>query len=267
MLSLNHLGFAYHRSKAVLRDVSFTVNSGEVVSLLGPNGTGKTTLLRCVLGLLPGQSGEVRFMGRSFSSLSMKERARQVAYVPQNSGLTFPYDVREVVLMGRVPHLGFGAAPGRADFEAVEAALSHMRVRHLSGTVFQRLSGGEKQLVMIARALAQEASLLVLDEPTASLDFANQSRTLSLVRALAGRGYAVLMTTHSPDHAFLASDKVVLMKDGKVLAQGKPDEAITGESLSALYGSKTVVCQTEVKSGGKSVKVCIPVLDAESSER
>ena len=213
-----------------------------------------------MLGLLPRQGGQVLFEDKNLLALSAKKRARMVAYVPQNSNLVFPYNVYEVVLMGRVPHLNFSTAPAQADHIATMNALEDMQVAHLAKKMFQHLSGGEKQLVLIARALAQQSSLLVLDEPTSNLDFANQSRTLSLVQGLARRGYTVLMTTHSPDHAFLVSDKVVLIKDGLVFAQGSPDKTITGKNLSALYNTKTVVCQTDVKSGGKTVKVCIPLL-------
>lgn len=260
MLEARHVSFHY-RKKRVLEDISFTLREGEIVSLLGPNGAGKTTLLRCLLGLNRLHGGQVFLSGRETAGLSIKEKARAMAYVPQMSNLTFPYEVAEVVLMGRVPHLGFGGAPTARDRAEAAGALHAMGVAHLADKRFQQLSGGEKQLVIMARALAQRARLLVLDEPTASLDFSNQSKTLQLIRSLSSHGYAVLMTTHSPDHALAVSDRVVMLKDGHVAACGPPDEVITGENLSRLYGIPAVVSETGVRVAGKYVKVCVAVTD------
>ena len=203
MLEAQGVGFHYHRGRIVLRDISFTLPAGRVMCLLGPNGTGKTTLLRCLLGLLRPDEGRFLWDGRDLSALTRRARARLMAYVPQSSALTFPYEVQEVVLMGRVAHLGLGNAPGREDRRKAALAMERLEIGHLRGHVFQHLSGGERQMVLMARALAQEARLLVLDEPTANLDFGNQVRALGTIRGLARQGYAVLMTSHSPDHAFL----------------------------------------------------------------
>lgn len=261
MLSVRDVSFQYRSGKDVLKDISFTLREGEVLCLLGSNGTGKTTLLKCLLGLLRPKSGEAQLMGKYLLKVSAKKRARMIAYVPQSSALNFPYTVQEAVMMGRLPHFGFGASPSAKDHQEVEATLSEMGITDLADRYFQQLSGGEKQLVIIARALAQRAHLLILDEPTSNLDFFNQARTLKLIKKLAQLGNTVLLTTHSPDQAFLVSDQVVMIKNGSVFACGCPDEVITDENLSGLYGLHAVVSETSVFSAGKNVKVCIPVLD------
>ena len=261
MLRLENVCFQYRRGLPILNEVSFTMAEGEAVSLLGPNGAGKTTLMRCILGLLPLRAGRVYLCGQDITMLSVRKRARLVSYVPQSSMLAFPYLAQEVVLMGRVAHLGLGASPGTADHKAAFKAMEAMDILHLAERPFQRLSGGEKQLVVIARALAQQAPLMILDEPTASLDFFNQARALKLVRTLAQSGQTILMTTHAPDHAFLIADKVVMMKAGKIFACGPPAETVTEQNLLDLYGIKTVVFETTGISAGKPVKTCVPIIE------
>lgn len=260
MIRVEHLRFRYKSNTPVLEDVSFTLDAGESLCLLGPNGTGKTTLFRCLLSLSKPQGGKVYIDDKNAASLSPKERARRIAYVPQISGLTFPYTVREAVLMGRVAHQRLGAAPSRADKLAAETAMERLDMLRMAEHRFQELSGGERQLVLVARALAQDTRYLVLDEPTASLDYANQIRILQVIKALAGEGYAILMTSHSPDQAFLAANRVLMLKDGLVFANGSPQATITSQSLSALYDLD--VCVTEVAavfaSGPKPSHVCIP---------
>jgi iron complex transport system ATP-binding protein len=264
MLEVKGVCFQYGKRR-VLEDISFSVRKGEVCSLLGPNGVGKTTLLRCILGINRPQGGAVLWEGRDIAALSVRERARCMAYVAQSSGLTFPYKVAEVVLMGRVPHLGFGGAPTRQDRLEAARALSDLGIVPLAGKYFQQLSCGEKQLAVTARALAQRADLLVLDEPAAGLDFSNQTKILQMIRSLSAQGYTVVMTTHSPDHALAVSDAAVMLKDGRVSARGRPDEVVTGHRLSELYGIPAVVTETRVRAGGKYVKICIPVPDADEA--
>lgn len=257
MLEVKNLQYWYKPERPVLRDVSFSVASGEIVCLLGPNGTGKTTLLRCLLGLYAPKSGSVVLDGQSLSALANRERAKRMAYVPQTSTLAFPYEVREVVLMGRVAHLTPGVSHRDSDREAV-AALERLELTPLAHRQFQELSGGERQMVLVARALAQQARCLVMDEPTASLDYGNQVKILHTIRHLAQAGYGILMTSHYPDHAFLAGTRAVLMRDGRVMAEGVPGEVVTTESLTALYDAPVEVA--EAMAAHEKVKVCIPLL-------
>lgn len=259
MLEVRNIGFAYKNGPRVLEDISFTLEEGTTTCLLGPNGTGKTTLLKVLLGLLKNDRGTILWNGKDITALSQRERARIIAYVPQFSGLTFPYSAEEVVLMGRLSHLRAGGAPGEGDRRIVREALEHLGIEHLAKKLFHQLSGGEKQMVIIARALAQQSRLLVLDEPTASLDFANQVKAMKTIRKLSKEGYSVLMTSHSPDQAFLVADRAVLMKDGYVSSFGTPDEVVTTEALSSLYGTETQVAECGL-NGDRSMKVCIPVL-------
>ncbi|MDR1530142.1 MAG: ABC transporter ATP-binding protein [Burkholderiales bacterium] len=261
MLSVNDLCFRYGSGREILKDITFTLRRGEVLCLLGPNGTGKTTLLKCLLGLLRPQNGQIRLQNEDLLHSSTKRRAQIISYVPQSSMLNFPYTVLETVMMGRLPHLGFGSAPTPRDYRAAESTLKEMGIADLADRFFQKLSGGERQLVMIARALAQEAHLLILDEPTANLDFFNQTRTLKLIRCLARQERTILLTTHSPDHAFLVADQIIMIKNGNIFSRGSPDEVITNDHLSDLYGVRAVVSDTSVISLGKSIKVCVPILD------
>ena len=259
MLQVEHLEYWYRRNTPVLKDVSLSIRKGDILCLLGPNGTGKTTLLRCILGLQHPKSGRILLDGKSLLDLSAKKRARQIAYVPQSSALSFPYCVRDVVLMGRLSHMHTGAGHSAEDKRVVMECLEKLQISHLADCSFQELSGGERQMVLVARGLAQQSSLLVMDDPTASLDYSNQIKILKTIRTLAGQGYTILMTTHFPDHAFLACTVAALMCGGYVTACGAPDEVVTSESLSSLYRSK--VCVTEADIGGKRSKVCMPVMD------
>lgn len=259
MLQVEDLRFSYRRKREVLRGVTFSVDSGDILCLLGSNGTGKTTLLRCLLGLSKPDSGRIFVDGTDLGRLSVKQRARFMAYVPQSTSIAFPYKAFEVVMMGRVSRLAPGAGHSREDKEAVERALERLQISHLAECRYQEMSGGERQMVLVARALAQESRLLVMDEPTANLDYHNQVKILAAIRYLSSQGLGILMTSHYPDHAFLACSKVALMKNGVISACGNPDEVVTSESLTALYDTPVHVGQTSV--GSLSIKTCIPLLD------
>lgn len=259
MFSVEDVCFSYDGKNKVLKGVSFELSAGDILCLLGSNGTGKTTLLRCILGLSKPSSGYIWIDGKDGAKLKNVQRAHLMAYVPQSAHLAFPYLAHEVVMMGRVSHLGHGASPTSKDKKVVADSFDRLRISHLADRRFQELSGGEQQMVLVARALAQEAMLLVMDEPTANLDYHNQVKILAAIKQLAEQGFGVLMTSHYPDHAFLACTKVALMGDGVIKSYGNPDEIVTSESLTALYDTPVIVTNADV--GKLKIKTCIPLLD------
>jgi iron complex transport system ATP-binding protein len=234
MLSVQDLSFGYGR-KTVGSHVGFDLHAGEVLCLLGPNGSGKTTLMKTLLGLLPAKGGTLTLDGRPLAAWSDRERAARIAYVPQAANIFFPFTVREVVLMGRAPRIDLFATPSAADRRLADAALDLLGIAHLAERRCDEISGGERQLASIARALAQEPRVLVMDEPTASLDFGNRIKLLERIRGLAATGVATLFSTHAPDEAFFSADRVVLLRRGGLLAVGAPTEVITAANMRTLY--------------------------------
>jgi iron complex transport system ATP-binding protein len=216
-------------------ELNVSLANGEVLALLGPNGGGKTTLLKTLLGLLTPKGGEVRLDGSGLLSRSVRERAKLVAYVPQSHVATFAFSVEAVVLMGRVAHSNLLSRPSAKDRAVAAAALERFGIAALASRPYTMISGGERQLVLLARALAQEPQFVILDEPTASLDFGNQGKVMREIRALAQSGHGVLFTTHDPNHALRAADRAFLLRDGRCLAQGPVHAVVTQERLEALY--------------------------------
>jgi iron complex transport system ATP-binding protein len=252
-LQARALGYGYP-GRRVGHGLELSLGAGEVMCVLGPNGGGKTTLFRTLLGLLPAQAGEVLLDGQGLAHLPRLEIARRMGYVPQGHAAQFAFTVREAVLMGRTAHVGLFAAPGAADREAAARAIAVLGIDALAERAVTELSGGERQLAMIARALAQGARLLVLDEPTASLDFGNQVRVLREIRGLASQGYAVVFATHDPSQAFLAATRVLLLAHGGMFRQGTPQEVITPENLRAVYGVEVRIAEVD------GARVCVPAL-------
>jgi iron complex transport system ATP-binding protein len=254
MLAVESLAFGFP-GRTVGSGVGFDLGPGEVMCVLGPNGSGKTTLFRTILGLLQRHAGSVRLEEAEVASLSRAEIARRVGYVPQGHAGYFAYTVREMVLMGRTAHLSPFSVPGSRDREVAERALDSLGVAHLAEKPITEVSGGERQLALVARALAQEPKLLVMDEPTASLDFGNQIRVIERISALARTGIAILFSTHDPDHAFLCATRALLLAEGRALEIGAPREVIRSDTLKRLYGVDVRVLPTE--GGGHT---CLPAL-------
>ncbi|WP_054687175.1 ABC transporter ATP-binding protein [Microbacterium sp. No. 7] len=244
-------------SRAVVRDVDLTVHAGKVVCLLGPNGVGKTTLFKTMLALQPALSGRVLVADRDLAALSRPEIARLIGYVPQSQQTPFAFTALDVVLMGRTARLPRFGAPGRTDRDAALSALDALGVTRLAGRRFTSLSGGERQMVMIARALAQEPAFIMLDEPTASLDFGNQVRVLDQVVRLAEAGIGVVMTTHAPDHAFLCDAEVVLLTGPSRMQRGPARDVLTSERLSDAYGVDVRVVPSP---HDRRISYCYPLL-------
>ncbi len=255
MLELRDLAFGYGTSR-VGGGVSLTLRPGEVLALLGPNGAGKTTLFKTMLGLLAPLGGEVLLDAAPLETLDRKERARRIAYVPQAHAALFPFTVRDVVLMGRAAQVAPFSSPGRNDREVASAALERLGMAHLSDRPYTEISGGERQMTLIARALAQQPKVLVMDEPTASLDYGNQMRVLGHVRRLAREGMAVVLSTHNPDHVFMVADRVAMLQNGALAGIGPPADVLTVERVKQLYDIDVVM---GVLPGGSS-QVCSPRL-------
>jgi len=234
------VSFAY-AAKPVFNRISFSVEKGEIFCLIGPNGCGKTTLLDCLLGLHHFDSGEFELLGRKIIRSKPGKLARVMAYVPQVHERTFPFTVKEIVTMGRAAHLGFFQAPSRRDGRMADEALERIGIRHLSGRPYTQLSGGEVQLVMIARALVQQTPIIVMDEPTAHLDFRYELVIMEMIAALIReKQIAVIMATHFPNHAFYFQSKqirtsIALLYRGGFLAVGDPESVIDKPKLETLY--------------------------------
>ncbi|MGA9036188.1 MAG: ABC transporter ATP-binding protein [Pseudolabrys sp.] len=234
--------------RTVGRGLDVALSTGEVLALLGPNGGGKTTLLKTLLGLLKPKAGEVWLGDKPLDNYSIRERARVVAYVPQVHISTFAFTVETVVLMGRTAHGSLFTRPSGQDRAVAHAALERFGIAALASRPYTMISGGERQLVLLARALAQEPQFIVLDEPTASLDFGNQGKVMREIRALAKSGHGVLFTTHDPNHALRAADRAYLLREGTRIADGPVATVLNREQLEALYRA-TVERLTDRASG------------------
>lgn len=254
-LAANQLAYGYPK-RVIGRGIDLSAAAGEVMCVLGPNGTGKTTLFRTLLGLLPECGGEIRLGDRSLRAWPRAELAKVLAYVPQAHAPYFPFSVREIVLMGRTAYIGALSSPSRRDRDAAEKAMSLLGIAHLADQVYTQISGGERQLTLIARALAQEPQLLIMDEPTASLDFGNQLRVLHHIVELARHGIGVIFSSHDPDQALQHADSALLLRDGEILAYGPPPEVITADNLRRLYNVEIDVVALPGRT--RNYLTCVP---------
>ena len=243
-LSIENLSFSYGK-RSVLRQLSFTAQAGELLAILGPNGVGKTTLFRCVMGLERRYTGRISADGADLAALGPRERAHRVAAIPQAHPLSFRYSVSDMVLMGTSHRLSPLAVPGERERAAAREAMARLNILHLSDRPFDHLSGGEQQLVFIARALCQQAKILLMDEPTASLDYGNRLHVLGVVRNLSRAGYTILLSTHDPQHALWYADRALALKEGRILALGTPRKIVTADLLQQLYGRRIELVETE----------------------
>jgi len=257
ILELSQGAFGYPQN-TVLQNISFTLSPGDFLCLLGPNGIGKTTLFKSLLGFLKMKSGTLTLDGKNVSQLSRSKLARILAYVPQAQSAPFPYTVLEVVLMGRMAYLSDFSSPGKDDYRIAHEALEKLGILWMKDDLYTEISGGERQMVLIARALSQKTPLLILDEPTSNLDYGNQVRVLHQIKKLSRQGLGVLMTSHFPNHAFLCASKVALLTPKRFLL-GSADAMITQELMQEAYGVQVRI-NRNLEADGYELKSCIPLL-------
>jgi iron complex transport system ATP-binding protein len=246
LLAFDHIGFGYQpNGRQVLHALSLEIQPGTVTAILGPNGAGKTTLLHLALGWLVPQNGLVRLNGQPLRHYSRRELGQWMALVPQSERIPFEYSITEYVLLGRAPYLAPLDMPGVQDCRISEQVIEQVGLDHLNGRAITTLSGGERQLALVARALAQQPRLLLLDEPTSHLDLANKVRLLKLMRELAAHGVTLVLTTHEPDVAAAIATHLVLMREGQVYQTGSLSQVFTAEHLSATYNVPVRVTQVD----------------------
>ena len=244
--------------KLVVKEFSAELKDGEILCLLGPNGVGKTTVFKTILGFLKPFGGEILADGRDFFALSDRERAKIISYVPQAHTPPFAFKVLDVVLMGRSPFIGTFESPSTNDAKIALQKLEILGISEFADKIYTDISGGERQMVLIARALAQEANAVMLDEPASNLDFGNQVKILKAVKELAANGHKIIMTSHFAENAFYIDAKVALLKRDQSIIYGSAHEAITDENLRLAYGADIRVVKNEIE--GRSVYSCVPII-------
>lgn len=254
LIEASGISFSY-QNKAVLESVDFELCQGDVLSLVGRNGCGKTTLLKILLGIYK-SAGKIEIYSKDIQSYSSCELARLISYVPQTHQIPFDYTVFELVLMGRLPHTPFFASYSKMDRQIAMESLERVGIVHLKDQIYSKISGGERQLAFIARALAQNAKIIFLDEPVTGLDYGNQFKLLDFLKDLSKDGYSFVQTTHYPDHALYSSNKILMLKDGRVLGAGSIDEYLTPQNIQVLYGVAVKIVKDE-----SGYSYCIPVAD------
>lgn len=232
------LKFEYRKNEPVFNGISFELSEGEVLCALGKNGAGKTTLFGCLLGLLKDYDGSITLDGKEISGLKEKDIAKLIGYVPQNNIATFSYTVFEYVLMGCASSISLFSHPGKKEEAMALEALKTMDILELADRSYNQLSGGERQQVAIARAIVSKPKAVLFDEPTAHLDYANQIKVLRMIKDLSSKGFAIIVTSHDPNHAMLLDSKVALFDGRGNINTGKASELITEESLKSIYGSE-----------------------------
>jgi iron complex transport system ATP-binding protein len=255
-LEVKDAAFSYRDSEEVFEKLSFTAASTDIFCLLGPNGCGKTTLLKCIAGLLKLKNGDIQLYNHSITLLKRNEIATIVGYIPQEHTPSFAYTVFEVVLMGRTPHLSIFSSPSKKDFAIADKCIERVGISQLRDRRYTELSGGERQMVLIARVLAQEPRIMLLDEPTSHLDFRNQALILRMISRLAEEGLTIIMTSHIPNHAITYASKVALMKNGRFIAIGDPGDVITEGNLKEIYGIEVKIFEIKDSATGEAFRFC-----------
>lgn len=255
-IDIENLSFSYGKHE-VIRNLSCTVYPEKLTALLGPNGVGKSTLFKCILGLCDSYSGKIFINGTDASKLSAREKAKLIAYIPQSNHTVFNFTVFDMVMMGTAHQVSALSSPSKKEIEQTENAIAKVGIEHLAHRSFHNLSGGEQQLVLIARALAQQTKILLMDEPTSALDYGNQIRILQKIRGLRADGYTVLMSSHNPQHALTYSDRIIAVSTGEIAADGETQSVLTTQLIKKLYDINAEFIETPYG------KVMVPVTFAE----
>lgn len=245
-LTVKNGSFAYHKNAApIFKNINFSVDSGEILAILGPNGAGKTTLLRCITGMLKWTGGESLLDNEPIRSMSAKKLWSRMAYVPQAKAAASAYTAFETVLLGRSGSLNAFATPGRSDIQKAEEVMDQLGIRHLAEKKCSAISGGELQMVLIARALASEPQVLILDEPESNLDFKNQLIVLDAMTKLAGEGMTCIFNTHYPAHALQRSGKALILSRGGACEFGPTSKVVTEDTIRRTFGVEAVIGAVE----------------------
>jgi iron complex transport system ATP-binding protein len=258
LLEVNDLTCGY-KNQAIIKNVSFTLANGEILCIFGPNGVGKTTFFKTLMGFLKALNGEILIKQQGLLQMERKKVAKYIAYIPQAHQMAFAFKVIDVVMLGRIAHMGRHKNPSAFDYDKAWAALERLQITHLGEKLYTQISGGERQMVLIARALAQDTPILIMDEPTSNLDFGNQIKVMEQIKHLKKQGYAVIMTTHSPDQVLLCGDQVMIFHSGSLLKLGTPKDIMTPQLIKEIYDVEVTV-SSKVKDGFTSL--CKPVLQA-----
>ena len=259
LFELRDVSCGYDENKPVLSRISMTLKDGEICCILGPNGVGKTTLFKTILGMLPLRAGSMSIDGQDITQWNAKKRSQTIAYVAQAHVPAFPYKAEDMVMLGRIGQVSRFSQPTRHDFEIVERAMYDMGIDYLHGKAYTDISGGERQLLMIAKALAQEPDLLLLDEPTANLDFGNMAHVLAKMNELAESGLCILFTSHLPDQAFLCKSKAALLMRGEPMLFGSCDLVVTEANLEHAYHAPVQVAEI-IGEDGRPLRLVAPKL-------
>lgn len=250
MIKIDNLSFSYGKKEA-LKKISFEIHKGKLCGLIGPNGSGKSTLFKCCLNFLKNYEGTIEINGKNASSLKPSVASKLISYVPQEHKPSFPFTVTEIVLMGRTPHMGGIFGPSKNDTIVAKKAMDKVGIIDLADIPCSMLSGGQRQLALIARAIAQEAPLMLLDEPTSALDFSNQIKIWEIMKKIASDGVSIIACSHDPNHILWFADTAVALYNGEIIANGKTDEILNESLLKQIYG-----CDYELKDLGAKKIIC-----------
>lgn len=237
-LTVKDASFAYKKDRAIFTNVAFSLSSGDVLVILGANGSGKSTLLNCMAGVFRLRQGTIAINGRNISEYSTDKLALELAYIPQVQGAALDFSVRDYVVMGRAPYIGLMSAPSDGEYRVADVALEQMRLSHLARKSCRNISGGELQQVRIARALAQETGIILMDEPTSYLDCGNQARVLKTIVELSKKGYIIVISTHVPDHAILLNGTAAIMQPEGNMAVGPANRIVSEKNLAPIYDTE-----------------------------